>query len=103
MSGPLSKERLDPWRDTVAWIAKGRRRWAHAFIAEHGLPLVVRVVIPFDVERRRDPSNFTGSVVKACVDGLQIAKWIPDDTPQWIEVADPLLTIGGNPRIEFLL
>lgn len=96
------RERCDPWRDAVAWLAKSKRKQVHALIAEHGRPLVVRVTIPFNVERRRDAHNFTGTVVKSCIDGLVIAGWFADDTPAWLTVADPVLTIGGNPRIDLL-
>jgi Holliday junction resolvase RusA-like endonuclease len=96
-------QRLRPWKDAVTWVAKGRRKWAHQVIAEHGLPLVIRVTIPFPVERRRDPHNYTSTVVKAVVDGLVAARWVNDDTAAWIEVADSLLVVGGNPKVEILL
>lgn len=97
------RDRCDPWRDAVAWTAKSRRTWAHAFIAEHGLPLVVRLTIPFAVDRRRDAHNYTGTVCKAVIDGLVIARWVPDDTAAWIEVHDPLLTVLGLPEIDLLV
>lgn len=97
------RDRCDPWRDTVAWLGKQHRRTVHALIAEHGRPLAVRVTIPFAVDRRRDAHNYTGTVVKAVIDGLQIAGWIADDTPEWVTVLDPILTVGGNPRIELVL
>lgn len=96
------RERLDPWRDTAAWVAKGKRKQVHALIAEHGLPLRVRVTIPFEVNRRRDPHNYTGTIVKKLVDSLILAAWVPDDSERWVEVADPLLVVGDLPKIELL-
>ena len=96
------RDRVDPWRDATAWVAKQHRKRVHALIAEHGLPLVVRVTIPYTVNRRRDAHNVTGTVCKAVIDGLQLAGWVADDTPDWIEVADPLLVVGGLPKIELL-
>lgn len=98
----LIADLLDPWRDTTAWLAKPKRRQVHAFIAEHGFPVKVQVTIPFGVERRRDPHNYVGTVVKSVVDGLVIARWFPDDTAAYVTVLDPLLVVGGLPQVEVL-
>lgn len=95
------RDRVDPWRDATAWVAKQHRKRVHALIAEHGLPLVVRVTIPYTVNRRRDSHN-AAPVVKAVVDGLVTAGWVSDDSERYVEVADPLLVVGGLPKIELL-
>jgi hypothetical protein len=93
---------LDPWRDTVAWLAKTQRRHVHRIIAAVGFPVTIRVTIPFKVPRRRDPSNYVGSICKAIVDGLVVARWFPGDDPRYVKVVEPVLVIGGLPKIEVL-
>lgn len=61
-----------------------------------GVPCRVKVTIPFPQRRRRDPSNYIGTVVKAIVDGLVLVGVWPDDTPDWVEVVEPVLRIGGQ-------
>lgn len=92
------KRSLEPW-GTAAWAAARNwriraRRGPHA---GHQHPITVQVVIPFRVGRRRDPHNYTSTVVKAVVDGLVRAQIIPDDTPNWVTVLDPLLVIQKDP------
>lgn len=78
--------RLTPWRE-AAFRAANRE-------GVSGLPSsFVRVTIPFHVKRRRDPHNYTGTVVKAIVDGLVSACVWPDDTPEWVTVVDPILSV----------
>ncbi len=59
-------------------------------------PSRVTISIPFRSQRRRDPHNYTGTVVKAIVDGLVRASLWPDDTPNWVRVAEPVLTSGDT-------
>jgi hypothetical protein len=54
-------------------------------------PSIVRVTIPFTQHRRRDPHNYVGTVVKWIIDGLVYAGAWPDDTPEWVEVLEPVL------------
>lgn len=88
---------LDPWRDLVATLARplGRRitsTTGHRHIT-------VELTIPFPRGGRRDPHNYTGTVVKACVDGLVAAGVVPDDTPRWVTVLDPALVVGQHARL----
>ena len=96
------RDRVDPWRDATAWVAKQHRKRVHALIAEHGLPLVVRVTLPYKVHRTRDAHNTTSLTIKAIVDGIVLAGWVSDDSERYVEVADPLLVVGGLPKIELL-
>ena len=59
-------------------------------------PLLVTVTIPFKDNRRRDPHNYCGTVVKAIIDGLVLAGIVPDDTPEWIGHREPKLVKGGD-------
>jgi hypothetical protein len=56
----------------------------------------VRVSIPFKTNRRRDPHNYTGTVVKSIVDGFVLAGVWPDDTAEWVTVLDPELRIDKS-------
>jgi len=49
--------------------------------------------------RRRDPSNYYPPV-KAIIDGLVAVMVWPDDTPEWVEVAEPVLRVGGLVTVE---
>ena len=55
------------------------------------------VCITYDVpdRRRRDPSNMIGH--KPIVDGLVDAGWWPDDTPEYVTVAEPVLRVVKGP------
>jgi hypothetical protein len=63
-------------------------------------PALVRVHIPFPVDRRRDPHNYCGTVVKAIVDGLVNAGAWDDDTPEFVEHISPILYKGDMVIIE---
>lgn len=59
----------------------------------------VTVEIPFPTKRRRDPHNYTGTVVKSIIDGLVAVGVWPDDTPEWVKVAEPVLVKGTMCRV----
>lgn len=88
-------ERLGPWK-TATWVSARnaivKREWPPP---RDGLaqslalvPITVQVTIPFRKNRRRDAHNYTGTIVKAVVDGLVKAGVVPDDTPEWVTVLD---------------
>jgi Holliday junction resolvase RusA-like endonuclease len=58
-------------------------------------PSEVRVTIPFATSRRRDPHNYTTTVVKPIIDGMRLAGVWPDDNADWVEVRDSRLVVGG--------
>ena len=65
-------------------------------------PARVQVILTFREKRRRDPHNYVGTVVKALVDGLvRVGVW-PDDTPEWVTVAEPVIRVG-DPWVEIQL
>jgi Holliday junction resolvase RusA-like endonuclease len=91
------------WRDTATLIARqvaareGRLLGVGRTFRLN--PCEVQVELIFPVARRRDPHNYTGTVVKAVVDGMVRAEYWPDDTPEWVRVMDPWITVrkGAQP------
>lgn len=80
------------WREGMVVLAKKHRIDQRV----HGRPCLVRFAYPVPDNRRRDPSNLVGTVVKWSVDGLVKAGVWPDDTPQYVSVLEPLLVVGGS-------
>lgn len=97
---------LDPWKE-LAWASarnvRIRQAWPpNVALGVHPIsglcgpvPITVQVDLPFRDNRRRDAHNYTGTVVKAIVDGLVKAGIVPDDTPDWVTVLDSTLTVVG--------
>jgi len=98
------RRELRPWRDAVALAWKqARTDWPLV----KGHRCTVEVFLPFPDKRRRDPHNFTGTVIKALIDelttktqryGKQVVTvregcW-PDDTPDYVEVIEPRIVVG---------
>lgn len=88
------RKRLEPWKD-VAWALAHnyRRQAARSPLGRLTGPITVQVVLPFRTAHRRDAHNYTGTVVKAVVDGIVQAGIVPDDTPEWVTVLDPAFSI----------
>lgn len=86
---------LDPYRDAAFYL--GRSAIVKGAITN--VPAEVRVWIPFQNRRRRDPHNYVDTVVKAVVDGLVRAGFWPDDTPEWVTVLEPTLYMGTDVRV----
>lgn len=93
------KRRLDPWKE-AAFVAM-----RNALLATHDhkpVPVVIQVILPFRTAQRRDPHNYTGTNVKAIVDGLRLAGLVPDDNARWVTVSDPRESIQrdrGTPLV----
>lgn len=85
---------LKPWHD-AAWVTaqNHRRQAARTPQGRPVVPITVQAVLPFRTANRRDPHNYTGTVVKAIVDGIKDAGLVPDDTPTWVTVLDPEFVI----------
>lgn len=85
--GTVASRRHRPWK--VNAITAGR---SHAGRLPLPLgPSLVRVTLPMPDDRRRDPHNYTGTVVKAIIDGLVHAGWWEDDTADHVVLIDSLL------------
>jgi len=82
------------WRNTAhAHAALWRSRNARA---QFHVPVQVSVDLPFRDNRRRDPHNYVGTVVKAMVDGLVNAGLFPDDSGEWATIDMPTLNVGAR-------
>ena len=93
----LNMERTKHW----SWRARRARDWrlcAMSAARNAGVgpqpPSVIEVELPFTRNGRRDPSNYLPAV-KAAVDGLVDAGLWPDDTPDYVSVAEPSLVVGS--------
>lgn len=86
MHWSVRRKRTEPWKITTFWLAK------QAGLAQvvAGAPARVTVCLPVKGRRRRDNANFYPTV-KAVVDGLVLAGVWPDDTPDYVEVTEPVL------------
>jgi hypothetical protein len=57
-------------------------------------PSIVQLEIGFRQDRKRDPHNYCGTVLKAVVDALVAVRLWPDDTPEWVGHRESILTKG---------
>lgn len=93
----VKKRRLDPWRTATfaAWTAAGRP-------VVDG-PVTVTVTFSFARHGRRDAHNYVGTNVKTIVDTLVSAGMVPDDTPDWVTVVDPVLRVDPADRARIVV
>lgn len=90
----VRRNMLESWRTEVGWAWKRLPAGERETII--GVPCSVAVTIPFRDTRRRDPSNYVATVVKAMVDQLvQQGVW-PDDNTDWITVIEPICVKGDE-------
>jgi crossover junction endodeoxyribonuclease RusA len=82
------------WRHATARHAVSIRHATHIPMAGSWSPRPMLVQVGFEVhdQRRRDPHNLVPTV-KPIVDGLVDAGLVPDDTPEWVSVLEPLLAV----------
>lgn len=91
MSPRLRHARIKSWKEAayLGWVS-------YCAANNHPTalnPALIRVVIPFGQQRRRDPHNYCGSVVKAVIDGMVRAGAWGDDTPNFVEHLSPALRV----------
>lgn len=92
-------EVLEHWKRTAQvtfgqW--KIRTKWKGHFPYT-----IVQLELVFPAKRRdgmpnttrRDPHNYCGTVVKAVIDGLVLAKAFPDDTPEYVGHRESILRL----------
>ncbi len=65
-------------------------------------PSVVTVELPVRDKRRRDPHNYIATV-KPIIDGLVDAGLWPDDTPEWVSVAEPRLIVRRDGVVRIVI
>jgi Holliday junction resolvase RusA-like endonuclease len=87
------RRQLAPYRDEMGWAWKRLPKATRDAITD--VPCRVQVALGFPGPvRRRDPSNYVGTVIKALVDTLvQLGVW-PDDNPDWVSVDEPTCVQG---------
>lgn len=86
---------LEPWGD-LAWVHARNYRTRNGYTP---VPVEIQPAYQFRNARRRDAHNYTGTVTKAIVDGLVRAGLVPDDTPEWVTVLDPILTLNRDKTV----
>lgn len=98
---PIERHKLvTAWKEGAGWgWKKANIRKCYCCEGNHNLcshlsPRIVQVTIPFDTNRKRDPHNYCGTVVKAIIDGLVEQYVWPDDTPEYVGHREPELTKG---------
>lgn len=86
------KRRLDPWGPSLvlAWRIAGHK-------VVEPVPVIIEVVFSFAKGARRDPHNYTSTVVKKLVDTLvRDCHLVPDDIGAWVTVLDPVLEVNNT-------
>lgn len=99
------------WRSKAA-LTKHWRKWAWVLgtqVRRHSThqtwplwPGVVTVELPVPDNRRRDPHNYIATV-KPIIDGLVDAGLWPDDTPEWVSVAEPRLIVRRDGLVRIVI
>ena len=83
------RRRLRPWHDAALAAYK------HADQSDKdtlvGRRVRVHLTIPFERAGRRDPHNYSSTVLKTVVDAFITAGMAPDDTPEFVETLEPKL------------
>lgn len=94
----INEERSHHW----SWRSGRIKNWRRAsFYAARAAsvpampPSEITVSLPFAAHGRRDPSNYLPPV-KALIDGLVDAGLWPDDTEEYVSVAEPRLVVGAT-------
>ena len=82
---------IDAWKDATIYAYISHMNKAGLGRRLH--PMFVTVTIPFPRNRRRDPHNYCGTVVKAVIDGLVLAGAWEDDTPEYVRHIEPVLMV----------
>jgi len=85
------RNRLKPWRQLT-------ELYASVAVNPTPAPIVVRVTLTFARNGRRDPHNYSSTVVKTIIDALVAAGVVPDDTAEWVTVMDPVLAVAKDNR-----
>lgn len=81
------------WREAAYWAACAWRPGPSARRLE-GCQLVT-CILPVRGRLRRDPHNFAPTM-KAVIDGLTAANLWPDDSPEFVRTAEPVLAVNAG-------
>ena len=63
----------------------------------------MQFTLPFRDNRKRDPHNYVGSVVKAMIDQLVHDGLWPDDDPRYIRILEPKLVVDKSDERECVI
>jgi hypothetical protein len=95
------KRRLQDW-GTLTQVA-----WKHADQKDkqtiEDQKVQIRVTLPFPRKARRDPHNYVGTNVKCIIDALVRAGAFEDDTPDYVEVLEPRLSIDPTDEVHIAI
>lgn len=85
------KRHLDPWKLAI------RIAYSKAIVREEFPvgPVNLHFTFTFAKNARRDPHNYV-ITAKSCVDALVQEGLVPDDTAEWVSVAEPELRIAND-------
>lgn len=95
------RRRLQPWALATEAAYKTATKKERA--AVEGKRVKVSVTLSFPRAGRRDPHNYTSTVVKTIVDALVRAGLVPDDTPEWLETEEPLILLDKSEQVEIVV
>ncbi len=56
-------------------------------------PVTMQLTLRYPVVRIRDPHNTVGTVCKAACDGTVLAGALPDDSPEYVRMLEPILLV----------
>lgn len=91
------------WKDAGYWYGQTWRSELRK--NKIPTPLTDKVAIQFDFDmrsvRRRDGHNYAGTVCKWFIDGLVLAKFLQDDSSEWVELLDSTFTLNPKGTLEF--
>lgn len=91
MHWAAKRKRTNPWRDLAIMLTLQALRTSWS--AWEPQPVTIQLRLPFRTAARRDPHNYVGTVVKAFVDGMVKGGLIPDDSPEWATILEPVLEV----------
>lgn len=85
------RRRLKPWADATSAAYRLADPAERASVENQLVRVHVR--IPFPRRGRRDPHNYSSTLVKTIIDALIANGMAPDDTPEFVTVADPTVAV----------
>lgn len=88
-------KKLKEWKEVAFYAWKQERNGPIGKATSQ--PCEVVITLQFRGNHRRDPHNYTGTVCKSIIDGLVLASLWPDDTPEWLTLREPVLSVVKAP------
>ena len=85
------RRRLRPWHDCTLAAYKHADQGDKDTLS--GRRIRIHITIPFARAGRRDPHNYSSTVLKTIVDALVTAGMTADDTHEFVETIEPRLRV----------